>query len=184
MVFDALTEVLEHLEGDALDLVLVGTGPGSYSGTRIGIAVGQGVALVHGCPSVGIGSFAATSVARESQLSMAVGDARRGVYFISRVGENGLMQPVELMDHAAFVATLQNDEDVCLFTFDDPASLNLDDALGSRVKRAIPRAEYLFDVWNGLSADDQAKQMVCQLAPTYLRAPFTSKAKSGHPLLR
>lgn len=55
MVFNAIENLLGELGELKLDLVIVGTGPGSYSGTRIGIAVGQGVALAHNCPAVGLG---------------------------------------------------------------------------------------------------------------------------------
>ena len=64
MVFEPLAEALALLEGRELSTVLVGTGPGSYSGTRIGIAAAQGLAIAKSCPAAGIGSIAATPPAR------------------------------------------------------------------------------------------------------------------------
>ena len=184
MVFDALENALSELAGQRLDLVVVGTGPGSYSGTRIGIAAGQGVAIAHSCPAVGLGSFAATSIARENSPSMAVGDARRGLFFISQINDTGEAAPVELMEREAFEKKLTSVEDTTLFTFDDPASLGLPDTLSRRVNRAQPQARVLIDVWQGLDKPRQEEIIRHPLSPTYLRAPFTSKAKAGHPLLR
>ncbi len=184
MVFEALENALAVLGGGQLDLVVVGTGPGSYSGTRVGIAVGQGLAIAHGCPAIGLGSFAATSLARLSQPAVAVGDARRGVFFVSPIEENGEAAAVELMGRTEFLERLRRLEGMALFTFDDPEALDLDDDLKSRIVRARPEARLLVDVWNGLSVERQNALTRTPLAPTYLRAPFTSKAKAGHPLLR
>ncbi|MBT8044912.1 MAG: tRNA (adenosine(37)-N6)-threonylcarbamoyltransferase complex dimerization subunit type 1 TsaB, partial [Verrucomicrobiae bacterium] len=75
MVFKPLAEALDILQGNDLAAVIVGTGPGSYSGTRTGIAAAQGLAIARNCPAVGLGSLAATPVAREvNTRSMAVGD--------------------------------------------------------------------------------------------------------------
>lgn len=181
MVFDALEKAIDILDGQKLDLVIVGTGPGSYSGTRIGIAAGQGVALAHGCPVAGLGSFAATPIARENAAAMAVGDARRGLYFTSRISETGVAMVPELMERADFDKVLDDAQDVALFTFDDPAGLESE---GVSIIRTRPEARYLVDVWLGLGAACRAELIDSPLSPTYLRAPFTSKATPGHPLLR
>ncbi len=184
MVFNAIENSLAELGELKLDLVIVGTGPGSYSGTRIGIAVGQGVALAHNCPAVGLGSFAATFFARQIAPSMAVGDARRGLYYISKINDVGEAAPVELMNHEEFEKKLISAGNITLFTFDDPASFQLSDALSQSVERVRPEAHYLIDTWQDLSPTRRDALIKLPLSPTYLRAPFTSKAKPGHPLLR
>ncbi len=187
MVFEPLAKALELLEGERLSLAVVGTGPGSYSGTRIGIAAAQGVALVHGCPAVGLGSLAATPVARENRgeaLPWAVGDARRGLYFISRITAGGEAMAAELMDAEAFRGRLAEAADRVLFTLDDPGRLGLDADTERRVVRTTPEAGLLIDVWLGLAAERRDELINQPLSPSYLRAPYTSKAKAGHPLLR
>lgn len=199
MVFNPLAEALEALEaleGRELTSVVVGTGPGSYSGTRVGIAAAQGVAIARGCPAIGLGSMAATPVARDSMDpnssnspknsggALAVGDARRGLYFISPISATGEAMDVELMDAEAFASRMNAVPDAALFTLDDPSSLGLEQDLENRVQRTRPEARLLIDVW--MSLDPERQQVLANrpLSPTYLRAPFTSKAKSGHPLLR
>ena len=187
MVFEPLAKALELLEGESLTMAIVGTGPGSYSGTRVGIAAAQGVALVHGCPAVGLGSLAATPTARENRgaaLPLAVGDARRGLYFISQIAASGEAMDAELMDADAFRGRLAEAADRVLFTLDDPGRLGLDADTEQRVVRTRPEAGLLIDVWLELDEDRRAELMNQPLSPSYLRAPYTSKAKAGHPLLR
>jgi len=191
MVFEPLAEALALLEGRELSTVLVGTGPGSYSGTRIGIAAAQGLAIAKSCPAAGIGSIAATpparSVARPAAAhtaATAIGDARRGLYYISSITASGEAEEPELMDAAVLEQRLASIPDDLLFTLDAPTTLGLNDQLQERITRTQPQARLLVDVWLGLDEVRRQQLYSKPLAPTYLRAPFTSKAKQGHPLLR
>jgi len=191
MVFEPLAQALALLEGRELSTVLVGTGPGSYSGTRIGIAAAQGLAIAKSCPAAGIGSIAATpparSVARPAAAhtaATAIGDARRGLYYISSITASGEAEEPELMDAAVLEQRLASIPDDLLFTLDAPTTLGLNDQLQERITRTQPQARLLVDVWLGLDEVRRQQLYSKPLAPTYLRAPFTSKAKQGHPLLR
>jgi len=188
MIFKPLEESLALLNGKNLSHVLVGTGPGSYSGARTGIAVGQGVALTHTCPAVGIGSLAATPVVSAAGSAVAIGNARRGLYFISEITESGEASEAQLMDAGEFQAHLRkrcDSSDVRLFTFDDPSGAWLDDIdLPVEVEKSSPHASGLIEIWLGLTNERQSELISQPLSPAYLRPPFTSKAKSGHPLLR
>lgn len=199
MVFEPLAQALALLEGRELSTVLVGTGPGSYSGTRIGIAAAQGLAIAKSCPAAGIGSIAATPPARSVDRSVArpaarpaaahtaataIGDARRGLYYISPITASGEAEEPELMDAAVLEQRLASIPDDLLFTLDDPTKLGLNDQLQKRITRTQPQARLLVDVWLGLDEVRRQQLYSTPLAPTYLRAPFTSKAKQGHPLLR
>lgn len=188
MIFEPLAEALEILDEGGLSHVLVGTGPGSYSGARTGIAAGQGVALTYGCPAVGIGSLAATPLACAAEHTVAIGDARRGLFYISKITDTGEAGEPQLMEQAEFQSALSqecDDREVVLFTLDDVSGAWLEGVqLPADVENTTPHARGLIDVWQGLSEQRQNELTELPLSPTYLRPPFTSKAKSGHPLLR
>jgi tRNA threonylcarbamoyladenosine biosynthesis protein TsaB len=59
------------LSAPALDCIAVTTGPGSFTGIRIGIAAARGVAFAGGLPLIGISSFEAVA---ETVPAAALGD--------------------------------------------------------------------------------------------------------------
>lgn len=74
------------LERAALGRVVVGVGPGSFTGLRAGIALGQGVALGLGIEGHGVSSLAALAFnarGRAAELYGGLLDARRGEYFFA-----------------------------------------------------------------------------------------------------
>jgi tRNA threonylcarbamoyladenosine biosynthesis protein TsaB len=87
----ALAACLEDLAARAseIDLVVVGTGPGSYTGLRVGIAAAKALAFAARCPLLGIPSARAIALAAErggeSELLVAI-DALRGEVYLSRHG--------------------------------------------------------------------------------------------------
>ena len=190
MIFEPLAEALTSLGEQALSCVIVGSGPGSYSGTRIGIAAAQGIAVANACPVAALGPIAATTVARSEAAMMAragaaaIGDARRGLYYISPITASGEAAVPELMDAVALRQRLTAEPDQVLFTLDDPVKLELEAEHLQRVTATRPCARLLIDVWLQLDDTRREQLFATPLSPSYLRAPFTSKAKQGHPLLR
>jgi tRNA threonylcarbamoyladenosine biosynthesis protein TsaB len=75
-------EMLRSVELDPFDLdaLVVGTGPGSFTSTRIGLAIARGLALVHDLPAAGISTLDALASAAPD--ACAVIDARRGEVFV------------------------------------------------------------------------------------------------------
>ncbi len=71
-----------------LGLVVVGTGPGSFTGMRVGVAAGRGLAFAAGCPVLGVPSFdalAETAPAAAAAVACAR-DARRGEAWFALYG--------------------------------------------------------------------------------------------------
>jgi len=76
-----------------LDRVAVGTGPGSFTGLRVGIALAQGIAEGLEIPLVGVGSLQALAGAAphgDDRVRVAVIDARRGELFLAAYSAAGL----------------------------------------------------------------------------------------------
>jgi tRNA threonylcarbamoyladenosine biosynthesis protein TsaB len=82
-----------------LGAIAVGTGPGSFTGLRIGISYAKGIAMASGCTLVGVPSFDAMALAAverhniaEGRLVCVVMDARKGEVYTAlyRVVADGL----------------------------------------------------------------------------------------------
>jgi tRNA threonylcarbamoyladenosine biosynthesis protein TsaB len=63
--------------------VVVGVGPGGYTGLRIGLATAHGIALAHGAALVGVGTLRALAEPLAGRTAVAVLDARRGEAFVA-----------------------------------------------------------------------------------------------------
>lgn len=63
-----------------LTAIVVGTGPGSFTGTRIGLSVARGLALSLDLPVAGVSTLAA--LAASANQAFPIIDARRGEVFV------------------------------------------------------------------------------------------------------
>jgi tRNA threonylcarbamoyl adenosine modification protein YeaZ len=77
----------------ALDRIAVTTGPGSFTGLRVGISAARGIALAAGKPAVGLttlAAFAAPLIAQDDQTSVTVAvDARHDHVYLQVFGPGG-----------------------------------------------------------------------------------------------
>ncbi|MCA0407021.1 MAG: tRNA (adenosine(37)-N6)-threonylcarbamoyltransferase complex dimerization subunit type 1 TsaB [Proteobacteria bacterium] len=84
---------------DQIDRFVVTTGPGSFTGLRIGISAARGFALVHGKPAVGVSTltaFAAPLLFGQERFAVAAAiDARNGQVFFQAMalGAKPLVPP-------------------------------------------------------------------------------------------
>jgi tRNA threonylcarbamoyladenosine biosynthesis protein TsaB len=67
-----------------LEALVVGTGPGSFTSTRIGLATARGLALALGLEGAGVSTLDA--LAEGSAGALPVNDARRGEVFVPGAG--------------------------------------------------------------------------------------------------
>jgi tRNA threonylcarbamoyl adenosine modification protein YeaZ len=90
-----IVRVLDQLQLDfsAIDRVAVTTGPGSFTGLRVGIAAARGIALATGKPAIGLttlAAFAAPFIAADDTLPVVVAiDARHDHVYLQVFGPGG-----------------------------------------------------------------------------------------------
>ncbi|MGH3132654.1 MAG: tRNA (adenosine(37)-N6)-threonylcarbamoyltransferase complex dimerization subunit type 1 TsaB [Gaiellaceae bacterium] len=68
------------LDAGDIDALVVGTGPGSFTSTRVGLAVARGLALALDLPTAGVSTLEALAAAREDVFPIV--DAGRGEVFV------------------------------------------------------------------------------------------------------
>ncbi len=70
-----------------LAALVVGTGPGSFTSTRIGLAIARGLAFALDVPAAGVSTLDALAAAREDAYPVI--DARRREVFVPGPGSSG-----------------------------------------------------------------------------------------------
>ena len=107
MVAEALAAA--GLKPAALDRIAVTTGPGSFTGLRVGLAFAKGMALALDRPCIGVGTLEALALGQDAAFVAACLDARRGrVYLQAFVDGRAVMAPdiLDIDEAAARLAEL------------------------------------------------------------------------------
>ena len=179
LLFEPLDELLRACGHGDIGLVLVGSGPGSYSGTRVGIAAAQGVAIALGCPAVAVPSVLAVPCADDGASCVAIGDARRGSYWHASVAAGRLTEDPVLCDAAELDAVVAAAAmaDRAVFAFEEPARFPLAAELAGRVQLAIPDAARLWQAWSHTEAATRRQWLAAIPQPLYLKPPHITPAK-------
>ena len=178
-MFTPLKELLDARDEGAIGLVLVGSGPGSYSGTRVGIAAAQGVAIAAGCPAVALPSILAVAPAQDGAACLAIGDARRGSYWTARIEHSRLLAEPELTDADGLAAIVLEAVAACLpvFSFEEPARFPLPPQLLSQVRLEFPNAQRLWRAWELTDPATRDQWTRATPQPIYLKPPHITPAK-------
>jgi len=168
VIFEPVEEILNQFRGRLAGIV-VGLGPGSYGGVRVGISVANGLALAMGLPVAGRTSLEAWKAASDSYL--VVGDARRGTLFVAEVIERKLQGEPLLVEVGEIGSILRPMREMGfpIHTPDTKVVELVDDAVLS-----FPEAATLAS----LVGDTQLERGVPPvLEPHYLRAPYITFPK-------
>jgi tRNA threonylcarbamoyl adenosine modification protein YeaZ len=160
---ELLPRLLELLETNGRSLhdaaaVATGTGPGSFTGLRVAMALAKGLAVGVGCPIVGVPSLAAWLAAEPDAVAALARAGAREAYLLTRDTD-----PPAIVEHVALPGGLETAPVVAPAEL--ASSLGLRDARRPRGAGAIARlaAERL--------AADPAGDDLRRLEPAYLRAP-------------
>lgn len=172
-VFAPLREALTAA-GSELAGIVIGNGPGSYTGVRIAISAAQGIALSRGVWCAGWSSLTAPNVEAPVAYNI-IGDARRQSFYLARV-ENGRLLP-EVETVAPDVARERTADGQPWLTFDPKPPLGLPEVVS-----VLPSAARL--AWNvqALGEAELAELIARPLIPHYLAEAFITVAKKRPPL--
>ena len=162
----------EALEAATPDLIVAGTGPGSYTGARIGIAAGIGISLTHGARMIGIPSVRAAEVGSPESTYHLVGDARRSRFFYAKVAARQLIGEPELID-AEELASRMSSEEEQFVTFDKTPPAG--GGAGFTITR--PTAEILGGIAATLTKTEIETLASGPVVPYYMSAPFVTAPK-------
>lgn len=174
LLFEPLQELLHAGGPKEIGLVLVGSGPGSYSGTRVGIAAAQGVAIALSCPAVAVPSILAVPSGDGGAPCLAIGDARRGSFWTAWAGNFQLSGDPELCDSEGIQAAVSKaiGEGIPVFSFEDPARFPL-----GEVMLEFPDATRLWRAWSGTDEETRRKWSAEIPQPLYLKPPHITPGK-------
>ncbi len=179
LLFDPLKQLVAEQVPGGIGMVLAGSGPGSYSGTRVGISAAQGVALAHGCPAVAFPSILGVPQAENGAPYLTVGDARRGSYWTCAASGYELESEPALTDAAGLQAAV--DAAIAaghpVISFEDPSRYPLEAATLERVRLGFPSASLLWRAWTNTSPGTRAHWSSQAPQPMYLRPPHITPAK-------
>lgn len=181
---ERLTDMVSEAIGSAgisvsdIDRLAACSGPGTFTGVRIGLAFVRGMALVLNVPAVGITTFAALAE-RCRQLTAdrdvwVVQDARRGeVYLQGFAGDGSSLHPASVLSVSAAQKVLSDNKGLVVGSgaglVDLPAGLAVSDVGDIPDVAIVARLA-------SLVTDTDAP-----VVPFYLRAP---DAKAQDPLIR
>ena len=178
-LWPALQEVMP--EEDALrhplSAIVVGIGPGSYNGSRVGIAAAQGIALVHKCGIAPLCSFEGVSSA--SKEALAIGDARRGSFSLQPIAEGRLKGDFALVEEEelseAIRAAHEKGQDI--FSFDASERFPVSDKLKALIQQRQSQAGLLAKAFAQRSQEEQKELFKNAPEPFYLRDPHITVGK-------
>ena len=170
--FQLIERVLREagLAREAVEGIAVGTGPGSYAGIRIAIAIAQGWGLARGVKLMGVSSAdgvatQVTGLAEGENFSIVI-DAQRGEFFAARyqctAAGPRLIQPFQLMAESDWSRPGETIFRPDMTAPDGRAGLPLPPSASALARLAAARAE---------QSDDSALEPIYLRPATFIKAP-------------
>jgi tRNA threonylcarbamoyladenosine biosynthesis protein TsaB len=159
--FHALDQIIR--EYSLPETIIVGTGPGSYTGTRIAISAAVGLHATTGATLCGLPSISAISADGDYAV---LGDAKRSSFFFARVRDGRLLKDAELMAEPDIAARISQTT-IPIYTSDHLPQFE-------QAKLRFPSAALLCQ-----RAWEFPRNLVrAPLSPIYLREPHITVARA------
>jgi tRNA threonylcarbamoyladenosine biosynthesis protein TsaB len=161
---------------DSLDRLAVTTGPGTFTGQRVGLAFMRGLRIVLRKPLIGVTTLEVMAIATEADRAAAIHDAKRDEAYLL-LWENGrvVLEPV-VMDFAAALERIKAFGPCALAGTGAPAAAA---SLGAGFSLSPVRQPDA--VWVGRLALTSPVADTAP-APLYLRAPDAKLPQGSKPL--
>ena len=103
----------ELLGGKRADSILVGVGPGSFTGIRVGLAAAQGLSIAWGCELNGLSSLALLAAGAQSDADIAAAvNGGHGELFVQQFAAGTLEPTSELFNLSPAEAARKIDADL------------------------------------------------------------------------
>ena len=159
--FQALDQIVR--EYSSPEMIIVGTGPGSYTGSRIAISAAVGLQATTGATLCGLPSISGISIEADYAV---VGDAKRSSFFFVRIHDGALVNQVELMSEPDIVGRIAQTT-IPIYTSDALPQFK-------QAKLRFPSATLLYR-----RAREFPRNLVrAPLSPIYLREPHITVGRA------
>lgn len=142
---------------DRLDEIVVGIGPGSYTGLRVAVATALGIKLALGCRTFGCPSV----LGYPEENYLVIGDARRGALFLGQIRAGKLAELPRLVPRAEIAAEI--------------SKANRNRIFATSLIPELPEAEVLLPHAGYLVSRDES--YVDLHEPIYLKEPHITHPK-------
>jgi tRNA threonylcarbamoyladenosine biosynthesis protein TsaB len=160
--FEALDEIIR--EHGRPETIVVGLGPGSYTGTRIAISAALGLAATTGAALAGISSLCAIS---DEDDFCVIGDAKRASFFFGKISGGLLKSDPELLSEDEMKKRIASITTTPIYSSDQLPQF-------TSVKLRFPSAKLLW-----LRAQTAPQNLArAPLAPIYLREPHITTPRT------
>jgi tRNA threonylcarbamoyl adenosine modification protein YeaZ len=161
--FAALNEIIR--EHGAPEAIVVGLGPGSYTGTRIAISAAIGLQATTGAALTGLSSL--SGISKENEY-IVIGDAKRASFFFATISSGLVATEPDLLSQKEMSERIASITTISIYTSDELPQFTV-------VQLRFPSARLLC-----LRAQRFPQNLArAPLAPIYLREPHITISQTA-----